>query len=52
MFKRDSNYKKIEAITLGCYAVGMVLACLTKFIPFIFLTIAAYPISLRALKKK
>lgn len=45
MVKRDKEYKKIENITLGCYAVGLGLACATKFLPFILLTVIAYPIS-------
>lgn len=39
MVKRDKEYKKIENITLGCYAVGLWLACVTKFLPFILLTV-------------
>lgn len=45
MVKRDKEYKKIENTTLGCYAVGLGLACVTKFLPFILLTVMAYPIS-------
>lgn len=45
MVKRDKEYKKIENITLGCYAVGLGLVCATKFLPFILLTVMAYPIS-------
>lgn len=45
MVRRDKEYKKIENITLGCYAVGLGLACATKFLPFILLTVMAYPIS-------
>lgn len=45
MVKRDKEYKKIENITLGCYAAGVGLACATKFLPFILLTVMAYPIS-------
>lgn len=46
MVKRDREYKKIENITLICYVIGLALVCIIKFIPFIFLTIMAYPISL------
>ena len=45
MVKKDKEYKKIENITLICYVIGLALVCITKFIPFIFLTIMAYPIS-------
>ena len=45
MVKRDKEYEKIENITLGCYAVGLGFACATKFLPFILLTVMAYPIS-------
>ena len=47
MVKRDKEYKKIENITLGCYAVGLWLACVTKFLPFM-----AYPISFRVVDNK
>ena len=46
------KYKKIENITLGCYAVGLWLACVTKFLPFILLTVMAYPISFRVVDNK
>lgn len=52
MVKRDKEYKKIENITLGCYAVGLWLACVTKFLPFIILTVMAYPISFRVVDNK
>ena len=45
MVMRDREYKTVENIVLICYTVGLVLTCVTKFIPFIFLTVAAYPIS-------
>ena len=45
MVKKDKEYKRVENITLICYATGLVLTCLTKFLPFIFLTIMTYPIS-------
>lgn len=50
MVKRDKDYYKVEAITLSCFAVGLFLAVMTRFIPFIFLTLAAYPISYKVLK--
>lgn len=49
MVMRDREYKMVENIVLICYTVGLVLTCVTKFIPFIFLTVAAYPISLAIL---
>lgn len=49
MVMRDREYKTVENIVLICYTVGLVLTCVTKFIPFIFLTVAAYPISLAIL---
>lgn len=52
MVRRDKEYKKIENIALGCYAVGLGLACATKFLPFILLTVMAYPISLRVVDNK
>lgn len=49
MVTRDREYKTVENIVLICYTVGLVLTCVTKFIPFIFLTVIAYPISLAIL---
>lgn len=49
MVMRDREYKTVENIVLICYTVGLVLTCVTKFIPFIFLTVAAHPISLAIL---
>lgn len=49
MVMRDREYKTVENIVLICYTVGLVLTCVTKFIPFIFLTVVAYPISLAIL---
>lgn len=49
MVMRDRECKTVENIVLICYTVGLVLTCVTKFIPFIFLTVAAYPISLAIL---
>lgn len=51
MVTRDREYKTVENITLICYTVGLVLTCVTKFIPFIFFTLLTYPISLKLLKK-
>lgn len=49
MAMRDREYRTVENITLICYAVGLILACITRFIPFIFLTVVAHPISLAIL---
>lgn len=49
MAMRDREYRTVENITLICYTVGLILACITRFIPFIFLAVAAYPISLAIL---
>ena len=51
MFKRDKVYRTVETITLVCYAIGLAMACVTGFIPFILLTLAAYPISFKMLSK-
>lgn len=50
MIRRDKVYKTVEAITLMCFSVGLIMACITKFIPFIFLTLLTYPISFKVLK--
>lgn len=47
----DKEYKIVENIALICYSVGLILACITKFVPFIFLTLLTYPVSLKILKK-
>lgn len=52
MFKRDKEYYVVETIALACYSVGLILACATRFIPFIFLTLAVYPISNIVLNKQ
>lgn len=51
MFKRDKVYRTVETITLVCYAIGLTMACITGFIPFILLTLAAYPISFKTINK-
>jgi hypothetical protein len=47
----DKEYKIVENITLVCYSIGLILVCITKFVPFIFFTLLTYPISLKILKK-
>ncbi len=51
MFKKDKEYYIIEAIALVCYSISLILTCVTRFIPFIFLTLAVYPISNFVLNK-
>ena len=52
MIRRDKSYKKVESITLICFLISVVVACITRFIPFIFLTLLTFPISFKLLKGK
>ena len=52
MIRRDKSYKKVESITLICFSISVVVACITRFIPFIFLTLLTFPISFILLKGK
>ena len=52
MIRRDKSYKKVEIITLICFSISVVIACITRFIPFIFLTLLTFPISFKLLKGK
>ena len=52
MIRRDKSYKKVEIITLICCSISVVVACITRFIPFIFLTLLTFPISFKLLKGK
>lgn len=52
MIRRDKSYKKVEIITLICFSISVVVACITRFIPFIFLTLLTFPISFKLLKGK
>lgn len=36
MVRRDKSYKTVEAVTLICFSIGVIAACITRFIPFIF----------------
>lgn len=47
MVKRDKCYKKVEIITLICFLISVIVACITHFIPFIFLTLLTFPISFK-----
>lgn len=49
---RKDNRHEIETIVIGCYVGSLILACATRFTPFIILTAAAYPISLWWLQRK
>ena len=50
MIRRDKSYKKVEIITLICFSISVIVACITRFIPFIFLTLLTFPISFKLLK--
>ena len=50
--RRSNTYKTVETITLMCFLLGVIMVCVTKFIPFVFLTLLAYPISFRILNRK
>lgn len=52
MTRRDKSYKKVESITLICFSISVVVACITRFIPFIFLTLLTFPISFKLLEGK
>ena len=52
MIRRDKSYKKVEIIALICFSISVVVACITRFIPFIFLTLLTFPISFKLLKGK
>ena len=52
MVRRDKSYKTVEIITLICFSISVVVACITHFIPFIFLTLLTFPISFKLLKGK
>ena len=52
MVRRDKSYKTIEAVTLICFSIGVIAVCITRFIPFIFLTLLTFPISIKLLKGK
>mgnify|MGYP000690670490 FL=1 len=52
MIRRDKSYKTVEIITLICFSISVVVACITRFIPFIFLTLLTFPISFKLLKGK
>lgn len=52
MIRRDKSYKTVEVVTLICFSIGVIAVCITRFIPFIFLTLLTFPISFKLLKGK
>ena len=50
MIRRDKSYKTVEIITLICFSISVITVCITRFIPFIFLTLLTVPISFKLLK--
>ena len=50
MVMRDKSYKTVEIITLICFSISVITVCITRFIPFIFLTLLT--ISFKLLKGK
>lgn len=52
MVRRDKSYKTVEVVTLICFSISIIAVCITRFIPFIFLTLLTFPISIKLLKGK
>lgn len=52
MVRRDKSCKTVEVVTLICFSIGIIAVCITRFIPFIFLTLLTFPISIKLLKGK
>ena len=52
MVRRNKNYKTVEIVTLICFSIAVITACVTRFIPFIFLTLLTFPISFKVLNGK
>lgn len=52
MIRRDKSYKKVEIITLICFSISVVVTCIIRFIPFIFLMLLISSISFKLLKGK
>lgn len=52
MVRRDKSYKTVEVVTFICFSIGVIAVCITRFIPFIFLTLLTFPISIKLLKGK
>lgn len=51
MIKRDREYRVVENISLICFAIGLIIACITRFIPFIYISVISVPISFRIIRK-
>lgn len=52
MIMRDKSYKTVEIITLICFSISVVVACIAHCIPFIFLMLLTFPVSFKLLKGK
>lgn len=52
MVRRDKSYKTVEIVTLICFSISVITVCITHFVPFIFLTLLTFPISLKLLNGK
>ena len=52
MVRRNKSYKKVEIITLICFSISVITVCITRSIPFIFLTLLTFPIYFKLLKGK
>lgn len=51
MIKRDREYRVVENISLICFAIGLIIACITRFIPFIYISVISVPISFKIISK-
>lgn len=51
MIKRDREYRVVENISIICFAIGLVIACITRFIPFIYISVISVPISFWIISK-
>lgn len=51
MVKRDREYRVVENISIICFAIGLVIACITRFIPFIYISVISVPISFWIISK-
>ena len=52
MVRRDKSCKTVEVVTLICFSISVITVCITRFIPFIFLILLTFPISIKLLKGK
>lgn len=51
MVKRDREYRVVENISIICFAIGLVIACITRFILFIYISVISVPISFWIISK-